>query len=99
MASFAPGSSLVMDFVSPSYETATSKQKSSVDDLRDIVAGMQEPFLSAYSSEDLGARFSEAGFGSSEFPTIGEFADKFLGGNLDRLEMHPKANYLALARV
>ena len=99
MAGFASGSSLIMDFVSPSYETATSEQKSSVDDLREIVSGMREPFLSEYMPNELGERFKQAGFSSSEFPTIGEFADRFLDGNLDRLEMHPKAQYLAIARV
>lgn len=99
MAGFAPGSSLIMDFVSPSYETATSEQKSSVDDLREIVSGMREPFLSEYMPTELGERFRQAGFSSSEFPTIGEFADRFLEGNMDRLEMHPKAKYLAIAHV
>jgi len=99
MAGFAPGSALIMDFVSPSYDTATTEQKSSVDDLRNIVAGMREPFRSEYMVEDLADRFSDAGFSQSEFPTIGEIADRFLDGNLDRLEMHPKARYLAVARV
>ncbi len=99
MAGFAPGSSLIMDFVSPSYETATSEQKSSVDDLREIVAGMREPFLSEYLPKELAQRFDDAGFSSSEFPTIGEFADQYLNGNLNRLEMHPKAKYLAIARI
>ncbi len=99
MAGFALGSSLVMDFVSPSYETATNEQKSSVDDLRKIVAGMREPFLSEYSVADLSDRFEAAGFSRSHFPMIGEFADQYLNGNLDRLEMHPKAQYLAVAYV
>ena len=99
MAGFASGSSLIMDFVSPSYKTATNEQKSSVDDLREIVSGMREPFLSEYMPNELGERFRQAGFSSFEFPTIGEFAERFLDGNLDRLEMHPKAKYLAIARV
>jgi len=99
LAGFALGSALIMDFVSPSYETATSEQKSSVDDLRNIVSGMREPFLSQYSVDDLAARFKDAGFVKAEFPTIGAIADQYLDGNMDRLEMHPKAQYLAVARV
>jgi len=99
MGGFAPGSSLIMDFVSPSYETATYEQKNSVDDLRKVVAGMREPFRSEYMPELLAERFSGAGFSASEFPSIGEIADRFLDGDLDRLEMHPKAQYLAIARV
>jgi len=99
LAGFAPGSTLIMDFVSLSYETATSEQKSSVDDLRKIVSGMREPFLSEYSVDELANRFEMAGFGKSEFPTIGALADQYLDGNMDRLEMHPKAQYLAVARV
>lgn len=99
LAGFAPGSALIMDFVSPDYDVATDEQKSSVDDLREIVSGMSEPFLSAYLADDLASRFEGAGFSVSEFPTIGEFADQFLESNLARLEMHPKANFLAIARV
>ena len=99
VSDFAPGSALIMDFVSPSYETATGEQTSSVDDLRSIVANMQEPFLSEYSVEDLADRFRGAGFSRSEFPMIGEIADRFFEGNLSRFEMHPKAQYLAIAHV
>ncbi len=99
LGGFPSGSTLIMDFVSPSYETATNEQKSSVDDLRKIVAGMREPFLSEYSTVALANRFAGANFSKSEFPTIGDIADQYLGGDLDRLEMHPKAQYLAVARV
>jgi len=99
MGGFAAGSALIMDFVSPSYETATGEQKNSVEDLRKIVAGMREPFRSEYMPDELAQRFAGGGFSASEFPSIGEIADRFLDGNLDRLEMHPKAQYLAIGRV
>ena len=99
LGSFGPGSSLIMDFIMPDYDTATTSEENSVEDLRKIVSGMSEPFLSQYSTVELAQRFESAGFSSSEFPTIGDFADKYLAGDTSRLQMNPKANYLAVARV
>ena len=95
----AAGSALIMDFISPRYETSTDADDNSVEDLRKIVSGMSEPFLSQYMPDELGERFSEAGFTAYEIPTIQEFADQYLDGNAARLEMNPAAQYLAIARV
>lgn len=99
MGSFAAGSALVMDFIMPDYDTATTAEESSVEDLRKIVSGMSEPFMSQYSVAELGERFASAGFSSSEFPTVGEFAEQYLSGDKSRLQMNPAAHYLAVARV
>ena len=99
VGSFASGSSLVMDFIMPEYGTASDSEENSVEDLRKLVAGMSEPFLSQYTTEELSSRFHAADFSRCEFPTVGEFADQYLNGNADRLEMDSRANYLAVARV
>jgi len=97
--SFPTGSVLVMDFIQPEYDTATSEEVNSVADLSKIVSGMSEPFKSKYSVKELADRFTGAGFSSSEFPTVGDFADRYLDGDADRLQMDRRANYLAVARV
>ena len=99
MGRFATGSTLVMDFIMPDYETATRREENSVEDLTKIVANMREPFLSQYTTNDLSERFESAGFSANYFPTVGEFSDKFLAGDRARLEMDPNAQYLAVARV
>ncbi len=98
-AGFERGSALIMDFVSPEYKTSTHREDNSVDALRKIVSGMSEPFLSEYMPVELADRFSSAGFSASEFPKIRDFANQYLDGNLNRLDMHPEAQYLAIARV
>ncbi|NNE58506.1 MAG: class I SAM-dependent methyltransferase [Hellea sp.] len=99
MAGFPPGSFVVMDFIQPDYDTASKTEINSVEDLRKIVSKMSEPFKSQYSTQELAARFAKAGFSSSEFPTVGEFADRYLGGDKARLQMTPGAQYLAIGRV
>ena len=99
MGAFPAGSVLVMDFVSSNYTTANSTEVTAVDNLRNMVSGMREPFLSEYMPDELVARLKQAGFLKAEVPTVGEFAHQYLGGDLERLEMHPNAQYLAVARV
>ncbi len=99
LGGFAPCSSLIMDFIMPDYDTATASEENSVEDLRKIVSGMSEPFLSQYSVPELSDRFLQAGFSACEFPTVGDFAERYLNGDTSRLQMNPLANYLAVARV
>ena len=99
MGGFASGSTLVMDFIMPDYDTATTSEENSVEDLSKIVSNMREPFLSYYSTDDLSNRFEGAGFKTISFPTVGEVCERYLDGDKDRLEMNPAAQYLAVARV
>ena len=99
LGGFETGSILVMDFIMPEYDAASGGEDNSVADLTKIVAEMREPFLSQYMPEELGERFAAAGFSRGEFPTIKEFSAQFLDGNFERLQMHPNAQYLAIARV
>ncbi len=99
LGDFPAGSGVVMDFVSPKYTANSDMNASGLADLEAVVAQMGEPFLSAYSPEDLKSALQEAGFALVELPTAAELSDRFLDGQRDAYSMPDEVISLASARV
>lgn len=98
VTAFPAGSCLIMDFVQPDYTDAGVADAGSVDNLRKVVAGMREPFLSEYSVPELTKVFEETGFTGSDFPTIGEFMDRYMPKD-NNIKIAGDAQFLAIGRI
>ena len=99
MASFAPGSEAVMDFVPVESTELEGSVEDSIGELRKMVESMGEPILSRFSLESLETLLTECGFARVEHLTGREIRDRFLGGKDEAYSMPDDAVHIVAAIV
>ena len=81
-ASSTAESTLVMEFIAPP-RTLTDEEAALVNSLAEASAKLGEPWLSFFTSEDMQAALTQAGFRSVEHFGPAEAFDRYLRGRTD----------------
>lgn len=98
MGSYARGSEMVMDFISPSYVKFGGVAEDSVAQLTKVVTQMGEPIKSQYSEADLTERLNEAGFDYVDYLTARWLIDNYMDGEQAAFDMPDEATSILWAR-
>ena len=99
MGAYPKGSEMVMDYISPSYVTATGMVENSVEQLQEVVSKMGEPLKSKYYESELKEMLKSAGFGAVNFLNARWLIDNYLGGETGAFEMPDEATSILTAVI
>ncbi len=98
MGAHAPGSEMVMDFISPSYVLAGGVAEDSVEQLKEVVMKMGEPIKSQYYEPELEERLNTAGFDRVDFLNARWLIDHYLDGVKAAFDMPDEATSILWAK-
>lgn len=99
MGTYPKGSEVVMDYISPSYVTATGLVENSVDQLQEVVSKMGEPLKSKYYESELEEMLKTAGFSAVDFLSAGWLIQNYLDGKREAFDMPDEATSILTAVI
>jgi len=99
MGGFPRGSEMVMDYISPSYVTATGMVENSVDQLQEVVSNMGEPLKSKYYEGELEEMLKAAGFSTVNFLNAKWLVANYLDGKRGAFDMPDEATSILTAII